>query len=93
MQMTRPQCDTPLVSFWLGDTYHSTFTIPASSWWFFNFIFDFLNFSSEIENFLKFLHLRWANFFNKKTEIILHYLGTLHRQALGQTSQIVMSNK
>jgi hypothetical protein len=37
--------------------------------------------------------LRWANFFNKKTEIILHYLGTLHRQALGQTSQIVMSNK
>jgi hypothetical protein len=49
--------------------------------------------SSKIENFLKFLHLRWANFFNKKGEIILHYLGALHRQALGQSTQIVMSNK
>jgi hypothetical protein len=44
--------------------------------WFFHFFTSAI----KIKNFLKFLQLRWE----KKCQIILHYLGTLHHQALGQ---------
>jgi hypothetical protein len=59
--------------------------VPLPFW---QLLDTYIHFGNRNENVLKFLKLRWE----KKCQVVLHYLSTSHHQGLGKNS-IVLSNK